>query len=164
VTATAADFRAVLSQWASGVSVVTTNDDGMLYGLTVSSFSSLSLEPPLVLVCLSNTNRIVPMIQTSKGFAVSILASDQVSASAYFAQPGRLPTPDFTEIAGEWTPSGQPVIAGSLACMTCALDTLLPRGDHSIVIGRVLDTRVTPGKAPLLYWSRSYRQIGEGLP
>jgi flavin reductase (DIM6/NTAB) family NADH-FMN oxidoreductase RutF len=164
LTATGADFRAVLSQWASGVSVVTTNDDGMLYGLTVSSFSSLSLEPPLVLVCLNNTNRIVPMIHTSQGFAVSILASDQVSASAYFARAGRLPTPDFTEIAGEWTPSGQPVISGALAWMTCALDSLLPRGDHTIVIGRVLDTKVSLGKQPLLYWSRGYRQIGESLP
>lgn len=160
MTASAAEFRAVLSQWASGVSVVTSNDEGMLYGLTVSSFSSLSLDPPLIIVCLANTNRLVSMIRTSRGFAVSILASDQVAASSYFARAGRLPTPDFTEIAGEWTPSGQPVIANALAWMTCELDTILPQGDHSIVIGRVNNTHVSPGKEPLLYWSRQYRHLG----
>lgn len=158
---TADAFRSVLSQWASGVSVVTSNDDGMLYGLTVSSFSSLSLDPPLVLVCLANSNRILSMIETSRGFAVSILASDQVAASNYFARPGRLPTPDFTEIEGEWTASGQPVIAGALAWMTCDLEVLLPQGDHTIVIGRVGETRVAEDKTPLLYWARSYRTIGE---
>ncbi|MEZ4237824.1 MAG: flavin reductase family protein [Myxococcota bacterium] len=66
-------FREVLSRWASGVCVVTTNDQGMLYGLTVSSFTSVSLDPPLVLVCLANANRLVQMIETSRGFAVSLL-------------------------------------------------------------------------------------------
>lgn len=159
MTATAADFREVLSRWASGVSVVTTNDGGMLYGLTVSSFSSLSLEPPLVLVCLANANRIVAMIEASRGFAVSILKSDQVTASNYFARQGRLPTPDFTEIEGEWTPCGQPVIRGSLAWMTCALHSLHAQGDHTIVIGEVSSTAVSEGE-PLLYWSRGYRGIG----
>ncbi|MEQ1572481.1 MAG: flavin reductase family protein [Myxococcota bacterium] len=152
-------FRGVLSRWASGVSVVTSNDNGMLYGLTVSSFSALSLDPPLVLVCLANTNRIVSMIEASGGFAVSILASDQQQASAYFAQPGRLPTTEFTEIAGEWTPAGQPVIAGALAWITCTTHALVRQGDHTICIGAVGDTRVDEGKAPLLYWNRAYRGI-----
>lgn len=161
MTATPAEFRSVLSQWASGVSVVTSNDEGMLYGVTVSSFSALSLDPPLVLVCLANTNRIVSMIEQSGGFAVSILASDQIAASNYFARAGRLPTPSFTEIAGEWSPMGQPVVSGAMAFMTCALHALLPQGDHTIVIGRVIDTRINEGKEPLLYWSRSYRRIGD---
>jgi flavin reductase (DIM6/NTAB) family NADH-FMN oxidoreductase RutF len=163
VTANAADFRAVLSQWASGVSVVTSNDEGMLYGLTVSSFSALSLDPPLVLVCLANTNRIVTMIEVSGGFAVSILASDQSAASQYFARAGRLPTPGFTEIEGEWTPQGQPVVAGALAWMTCTLHATIPTGDHTIVVGRLTDTRIREGKEPLLYWARSYRRVGDAL-
>ena len=160
MTSTAAEFRSVLAQWASGVSVVTSNDDGMLYGLTVSSFSSLSLDPPLVLVCLANTNRIVGMIEQSGGFAVSILASDQIAASNYFARAGRLPTTDFTEIEGEWSAMGQPVVAGAMAWMICTLHATIPQGDHTIVIGRVEDTRVNEGKEPLLYWSRSYRHVG----
>jgi flavin reductase (DIM6/NTAB) family NADH-FMN oxidoreductase RutF len=159
-----AGFKQVLSQWASGVCVVTTNDDGMLYGLTVSSFSSLSLDPPLVLVCLANSNRILAMIEAANGFAVSILASEQQQASQYFARPGRLPTTDFTEIEGQWTPSGLPVISGALAWVTCSLHTTVREGDHTIVIGRVGDTggrAVGPeGEGrPLVYWSRSYRTL-----
>lgn len=161
MSASSGDFRSVLSRWASGVSVVTSNDAGMLYGLTVSSFSALSLDPPLVLVCLANANRIVGMIEASGGFAVSMLASDQVAASSYFARPGRLPTRDFTEIEGRWTPSGQPVLAGALAWLACRTHALLPQGDHTICIGRVEDTFVDEGKEPLLYWSRGYRRIGD---
>jgi flavin reductase (DIM6/NTAB) family NADH-FMN oxidoreductase RutF len=162
VSVSAAEFRHVLSQWASGVSVVTTNHDGMLYGLTVSSFSSLSLDPPLVLVCLANSNRMVGMIEASRGFAVSILNSGQAAASSYFARQGRLPTPDFTEIEGEWTPSGQPVIHDALGWMVCELYRIVPEGDHTIVIGRVRETHVGQGQ-PLLYWSRGYRSIGGPL-
>jgi flavin reductase (DIM6/NTAB) family NADH-FMN oxidoreductase RutF len=154
-----AGFKDVLAQWASGVSVVTTNDQGLLYGLTVSSFSSVSLDPPLVLVCLANSNRIVSMIGAADGFAVSILAADQQAASAYFARPGRLPSQDFTEIEGEWTPSGLPVIAGALAWVTCSLHATIPQGDHTIVVGRVTESRVSPGRQPLLYWSRGYRSL-----
>lgn len=159
-----AQFRELLSRWASGVSVVTTNDEGLLYGLTVSSFSSLSLDPPLVLVCLANANRIVEMIRTSGGFAVSILASDQAGASNYFARTGRSPTPDFTEVAGEWTPSGQPVVAHALAWMSCATHALVAHGDHTIAIGQVNGAGFDDSKQPLLYWNRSYRGIGEILP
>jgi flavin reductase (DIM6/NTAB) family NADH-FMN oxidoreductase RutF len=156
-------FRNLLARWASGVSVVTSNDNGLLYGVTVSSFSSLSLDPPLVLVCLASANRMVDMIRTTGGFAVSLLASDQRDASNYFAQPGRPPTPDFTVVEGEWTPSGQPVIAKALAWMTCETHALLPHGDHTIAIGRVTEARVDDAKEPLLYWSRSYRRIGEAI-
>ena len=100
MSASPEQFKAVLSRWASGVSVVTTNDDGMLYGLTVSSFSSVSLDPPLVSVCLSEGNRLVEMIKQSGKFAVSILGANQQAASQYFARPQRLPTPNFTEIEG----------------------------------------------------------------
>ncbi|MCA9492116.1 MAG: flavin reductase family protein [Myxococcales bacterium] len=153
------ELRSVLSRWASGVAVVTTNDGGLLYGLTVSSFTSVSLDPPLILVSLANANRLTSMIETSHGFAVSLLGADQEAASNYFARPGRLPTPDFTEIAGEWTPSGLPVIAGSLGWLTCSLHAVLPQGDHTLVIGRVNGAGGDPDQQPLLYWSRAYRRI-----
>ena len=93
MAASADEFKQVMSRWASGVSVVTTNDDGMLYGLTVSSFSSVSLDPPLIMVCLNRSNRIVEMIERSGKFAVSILGTHQEAASNYFARPRREPTP-----------------------------------------------------------------------
>lgn len=151
-------FRSALALWASGVCVVTANDEGLLYGLTVSSFSSVSLDPPLILVCLSNANRLAQMVESTGAFAVSLLATDQAAASTYFARAGRLPTPDFTEIAGEWTPSGLPVIAGALAWLTCDLHARMAIGDHTVVIGRVTETFARDGH-PLVYWSRGYRQI-----
>ena len=158
MAATAQDFKNVLSRWASGVSVVSTNADGMLYGLTVSSFSSLSLDPPLVLVCLHNENRMPDMIRDSGGFAVSILGEEQQAASNYFARSGREPTTDFTEIDGVWTPWAQPVVKGAMAQLVCHLHALIPQGDHTITIGRVVGARTGPGE-PLLYYHRAYRGV-----
>jgi flavin reductase (DIM6/NTAB) family NADH-FMN oxidoreductase RutF len=152
-------FKAALGSWASGVSVVTTNDHGMLYGLTVSSFSSLSLDPPLVLVCLHNENRLAQMIGQGGAFAVSVLAAGQEPASRYFARPGRVPTVDFTEIEGDWTQSGQPVIKGAIAWLVCTLHAQIPEGDHTIVVGRVVECYARTDGEPLVYWRRAYRAI-----
>ena len=157
-SAAADDFKGVLARWASGVSVVTTNHEGLLYGLTVSSFSSLSLDPPLVLVCLHNANRMPDMIRDSGGFAVSILGEDQQAASNYFARSGREPTKEFTEIDGAWTPWAQPVVKGATAHLVCQLHALIPQGDHTITIGRVVGARTRPGE-PLLYFNRAYRGV-----
>jgi flavin reductase (NADH) len=153
------DFKQALASWASGVSVVTTSADGLLYGLTVSSFSSLSLDPPLVLVCLHNENRMPLMIEKAGGFAVSILSRGQEDASRYFAKPGREPTPGFTEIGGEWTGSGLPVVAGALAYIACRLHHTLPQGDHTIIVGEVVEAVTREGPEPLLYWRRGYRGL-----
>ena len=152
------DFKAALGSWASGVSVVTTNCGGRLYGLTVSSFSSLSLDPPLILVCLGNENKLPTMIAEAEGFAVSILGRTQEEASNYFARRGRPATAEFTEVEGEWTPSGQPVVAGALAFLVCELVEQLPQGDHTIVVGRVIQAEAREGE-PLLYYRRKYRGV-----
>ena len=154
------DFKNALASWASGVSVVTTNQDGMLYGLTVSSFSSLSMDPPLVLVCLNKANRLPEMIETSGGFAVSILARTQEEASNYFASRGREPTQEFTEVEGFWTESGIPVVEGAAAWIVCELHQRLDQGDHIIVVGKVLEAVSHDDREPLLYWRRGYRGVG----
>lgn len=155
-------YKDALSSWASGVAVVTTNATGLLYGLTVSSFSALSLDPPLILVCLNHANRMAPMIVTSGGFAVSILSRGQRNASQYFARTGRLPTADFVEIEGQWTASGQPVVEGALAYLVCRLHRTLEEGDHTIVIGEVIEASSRPEGDPLLYWRRGYRELTSG--
>lgn len=152
------DFKRALSSWASGVCVVTTNDDGLLYGLTVSSFTSLSLEPPLVLVCLSDQNRMVSMIGSSKRFAVSVLGAAQEEASRYFASPGREPTEGFVEIPGDWTELEQPFVAGSIAHLVCRLHRMVEGGDHTVVIGEVVHATASEG-APLLYFRRGYHTL-----
>ncbi len=151
-------FREALSNWASGVAVVTTTDEGLSYGLTVSSFTSVSMDPPLILVCIATENRLPEMVEKSGGFAVSVLGNVQESASRYFARPGRAPTEDFTEVDGEWTSAGQPVVRGAIANLVCTLHALHPAGDHVVLVGRVVEVSCTEGE-PLLYWRRGYRGL-----
>lgn len=152
-------FKDALACWASGVCVITTrNVDGLMYGLTVSSFSSVSLDPPLILACIDNRNRFPGMVRESGGFAVSMLHTGQEAASNYFARSGREPTSDFVEIDGEETEMGQPVIAGSMAWLACELHSAEVVGDHTVVIGRVVETFAGEGD-PLVYYRRAYRTV-----
>ncbi|MEZ4319312.1 MAG: flavin reductase family protein [Myxococcota bacterium] len=152
-------FKDALACWCSGVSVVTTRStDGLMYGLTVSSFSSVSLDPPLVLVCINNSNRFPAMVEDGGSFAVSILHTGQEEASNYFARRGRAPTFDFTEIAGDYTPGGRPIVKGAMAWLGCELHQAVEAGDHTILIGRVVETHASDGQ-PLMYFRRAYRTV-----
>ena len=157
------DFKNALSSWASGVSVVSTRADGLAYGLTVSSFSSLSLDPPLVLVCLSNRNRLPDMIAAANGFTVSVLASDQADVSNSFAKSGREPTTEFEGAEEQQTESGLPAVAGAAAFVSCELHDTLIKGDHTIVIGRVVQAESRDCE-PLLYHNRRYRMLHDDPP
>lgn len=155
------DFKEALSSWASGVSVVATKADGLLYGLTVSSFTSVSLDPPMVLVCISHWNRMPALIQGAEGFTVSILARDQEDASNYFASPGREPTPQFhDDVPGDWTKAGRPIVHGAAAWLCCDLEHAIEAGDHTVFLGRVVQAVSDPAKDPLLYFRRGYGGVG----
>lgn len=154
------DFKDALACWASGVAVVTADQDGLLYGLTVSSFTSVSLTPPLVLVCLAETNRMPAMLGGAGRFAISVLAEGQESASDYFARSGREPTRGFTEIDGDWTPAGRPLVAGAMGWLGCDVHALHDGGDHTIVVGRVVEAAARVDARPLVYWQRAYRTFG----
>jgi flavin reductase (DIM6/NTAB) family NADH-FMN oxidoreductase RutF len=151
-------FREVLAAWPSGVAVVTTHVDGLCYGLTVSSFTSVSIDPPLVLVCIAHENRLPEMVARSGGFAVSVLGAEQEGASRYFARAGRRPTAEFTEIDGEWLVAGQPAVRGALATLVCGLHAAHEAGDHIVLIGRVLECASRQGE-PLVYQRRGYRRL-----
>lgn len=153
------DFKRALSSWASGVSVVTTNAGGLLYGLTVSSFTSVSLDPPLVLVCITNQNRMVELVRQSQRFAVSLLRDDQRDASVYFSTPGREPTEGFVTIEGAFSALDQPIVKGALAHVVCQVHALVEGGDHTVVIGRVVHAETDEHAWPLLYFRRDYRAL-----
>jgi len=153
------EFKAALGSWAAGVTVVTTRHGDRVYGITVSSFTSLSLEPRLILVCLANSNRLPRMVEESKRFAVSILADGQQDVSAYFATSKREPVPEFEEIGTiEWH-TGSPIIDGALAHLDCELHESIPGGDHTIIIGRVLGAAASEDRRPLLYYRRAYHSL-----
>jgi flavin reductase (DIM6/NTAB) family NADH-FMN oxidoreductase RutF len=154
------DFKGALGSWASGVTVVTTRLEDMVYGITVSSFSSLSMDPRLILVSLQDSNHLPHMIRKSKVFGVSILAAGQEETSGYFSTSGRDPSADFGDtiavIAGE---TGSPLIAGALAQVDCELEEAYPGGDHTIAVGRVVAATFDPQKLPLMYFRRAYRTL-----
>jgi flavin reductase (DIM6/NTAB) family NADH-FMN oxidoreductase RutF len=156
------ELKEALASWATGVSVVATRVGDVVYGLTVSSFTSLSLEPPLVLVCLANRSRLTGMIRDARAFTVSLLAHDQSAASSYFASSGRAPEATFGSIAEETTASGMPAVKDAMAYVSCELYSQLMLGDHTIVVGKVVQAVTRHERAPLLYHRRKYCMIHDG--
>jgi flavin reductase (NADH) len=152
------DFREAMSAWATGVSVVATRADELEYGVTVSSFTSLSLEPPLVLVCLQNRSAILPMIEQVRAFSISMLAHGQAAESKLFAGSGREPAPRVDAFVRE-PASELPIVDGALAWVACSLHARHVQGDHTIVIGRVQQARSEADRRPLLYHRRAYHAL-----
>ena len=153
------DFKGALGSWAAGVTVVTTKQDEMVYGITVSSFSSLSVDPLLVLVCLADSNRLPEMVRKSRHFAVSILAEGQDAISGWFSKSGREPVKRFEDFGAiEWR-TGSPIIEGAIAHLDCELFQALPGGDHTIMIGKVVGAAFDPSRKPLIYYRRGYRSL-----
>ena len=148
-------FRAVLGRFASGVTIVTVRGaNGRDYGMTVSAFSSVSLEPPLVMVCIGEEASLKPMIAEATHYGVSILASDQEPLSRRFAAHGeRFDGIGFTR--GE---NGMALIDGALAFMECRIVARHRAGDHTVVIGEVEAASVEDAR-PLLYYRGGYAQL-----
>jgi 3-hydroxy-9,10-secoandrosta-1,3,5(10)-triene-9,17-dione monooxygenase reductase component len=160
--AAARRFRDVMGAFASGITVVTTMSGGQPVGMTCQSFSSVSLDPPLVLFVPAKTSRAWPLIHRAGRFAVNVLAADQEHVSAQMASKG---TDKFAGIG--WHPSevtGSPVIEGTLAHLDCTIHAVHEGGDHFVVIGRVQHLETGPGDGtagqlgePLLYFRGRYR-------
>lgn len=150
------EFRSALSRFASGVTVVTTRDSrGRKHGITVSSFCSVSLEPPLILVCIENTAGSHYAFLESRTFAVNILTIDQAPLSEKFAT---LLENKFENV--ETTPGtlGVPLISGALGSIECKLTKTFDGGDHSIFVGEVEAVHLSDG-FPLVYFRGNYRTI-----
>ena len=152
-------FKAALGSWAAGVTVVTTDLNGLSYAITASSFSSLSLEPPQILVCIATANTFVDMVRESGHFSISILATGQDDISDGFARSGREPEPRLPGVETFTMETGAPLIAGAMAYLDCELAEIVPGGDHVIVVGSVIAASTEDGKEPLLYYMRDYRSI-----
>jgi len=148
-------FRLALSHFASGVTVVTTTHDGQLYGMTVASFASLSLHPPLVLVCIERSVKTHDAIAAAGRYGVSILSSSQADISSRFASRRDDKFDGVELIEGALD---VPLIAGALTAIECRLYDRLPGGDHTIFIGEVMNIHTTEGD-PLLYFRSGYREM-----
>jgi flavin reductase (DIM6/NTAB) family NADH-FMN oxidoreductase RutF len=149
------DFKAAVRRFASGVTIVTVTRDGEMHGMTASSFASVSLEPPSILVSLDKTSKTRTMIGETGSFAVNILAKGQEEIARAFARVG---DDKFGDMARETAPGGAPLIEGALAWLECRTTQVVDGGDHEVFIAEVLATGGAAGE-PLIYHDRSYRSL-----
>jgi flavin reductase (DIM6/NTAB) family NADH-FMN oxidoreductase RutF len=151
------EFRRVLGHFAAGVTIITTvGDDGKPYGLTATAFTSVSLEPPLVLVCVDKRAESHPHFHASRVFAVNFLAADQQELSRRFAVSGG---DKFTAITLCPGVTGAPLLAGVLGYLECRTTDICEGGDHTIFIGQVEAADARAGE-PLVYFRGMYGRIG----
>lgn len=147
-------FRDAMSRFASGVTIVTTRDRSDVdWGFTASAFSSLSLDPPLILVCLDRKADSFPAFAAAQSFAVSILAEGQSEIAQRFATRGADKFSPGGLVAGPAT--SLPLVAGALAQLECRMHAQLDGGDHIILVGAVLNAAVTDAR-PLVHYSRQF--------
>lgn len=149
------EFRRVLGHFPSGVTVVTTAFEGILYGMTISSFTSLSLDPPLILICVDRQVSSHAAIGGAGFFAVHILGENDERWSRHFATRD---VEKFQGIAYEFGLTGAPLLDNMLATMECKVVQQYDGGDHTIFIAEVLAAKTEPGK-PLLYFRSGYGQL-----
>ncbi|WP_039629796.1 flavin reductase family protein [Streptomyces sp. 769] len=160
-----AAMRDALSRFCTGVAVITAvQPDGRPTGMAVQSFSSVSLDPPLVCFCPARTSTTWPKISAAGRFAVNVLAADQEELCRRFAVTGG---DKFTGVDWRSGVNGAPLLTAALATLECELADVLPGGDHLIAVGRV--TTLTPAErlrenGPLLYFRRTYGRLGPSSP
>ncbi|BCJ56157.1 hypothetical protein Asp14428_76320 [Actinoplanes sp. NBRC 14428] len=150
------DLRSALGRFATGVAVVTTRDARHAVGMTVNSFCSVSLDPPLVLFCVGHRSQLRRVLSASTAYAVNLLAAGQERLSGQFARPG---LDRFGAV--RWRPgtTGSPVLIDALAALECITEQVIAAGDHDIVLGRVVEVHPVTEADPLVFFGGSYRRL-----
>jgi flavin reductase len=158
------EFRRVVGQFPSGVVVVTSAEPatGELHGVTVNAFASLSLEPQLVLVCVNRAAQSHDFLTTRAHFAVNVLARRQIAVAERFAGRAPLVGPEFADVPHTLGAGGAPLLRGSVAWLECARVATHPGGDHSILVGEVLNAATGEDDDPLVYFNGAYSSLTWG--
>jgi flavin reductase (DIM6/NTAB) family NADH-FMN oxidoreductase RutF len=157
---TAREFRSAVGAFATGVTVVTTRGEQHAYGMTANAFSSVSLDPPLVLVCVISPSEGATHISSNGVFAVNILSAEQEPLSRYFASRDRPKGRDaFRDVPHRIGESGAPIIEGVAAYLDCRLHSSHEAGDHLVFIGEVLELEVRDAGPPLVFHGGQYREL-----
>jgi flavin reductase (DIM6/NTAB) family NADH-FMN oxidoreductase RutF len=154
------DFRSALARWGSGVAIVTSAAGGRIHGMTVSAFSSVSLDPPLVLVCADKASNTLGLIHEGQIFAVNILCAGQRDLSNKFASK-KDEHLRFEGVAWRAGLTGAPILEGALAALDCRVVAAHDAGDHVIYVGRVEAVEMSHGE-PLVYFGGAYRGLDSG--
>jgi flavin reductase (DIM6/NTAB) family NADH-FMN oxidoreductase RutF len=154
---TATEFRQACGRFATGITIASVLDEtGTPHGLTVNSFSSVSLDPPLVLVCLGHVVTAIEIFRAARHFGLNVLAANQRELSQRFA------TKDCDKFDGlSWHrgTTGVPLLPHTLAEIECAVERIVPAGDHDIFIAEMVHVRLHEGE-PLIYFGGRYRELG----
>jgi flavin reductase (DIM6/NTAB) family NADH-FMN oxidoreductase RutF len=153
-------FRRVMGSFPTGITVITAESEpGQAHGMTANSFTSVSLDPLLILVCVDQNARLLSYIQVQHRFGVSILKETQQAFSEYFARPRQEPTEEVRlGIRFTWTQTGIPLLEDALAHLACNVVSEYPKGDHTIFVGEVESLELREGQ-PLLYHRGRYRRL-----
>ena len=156
MTVTSDEFRRACGRFATGVTIATVLDgEGIPHGLTVSSFTSVSLEPPLILICLGRLVTVIEMFRSARYFGINILAASQQHISDRFARKGH------DRFGGlKWEPGefGVPLIPGAIVGIECAAHQKFTAGDHDILVGEMMRARFKEGE-PLVHFASRYRRL-----
>jgi flavin reductase (DIM6/NTAB) family NADH-FMN oxidoreductase RutF len=162
-TVDSGQFKQVMSRWASGVTVVTMKCGDSIHGMTASAFSSVSLEPTLILICVGKQQGSHKLLKDSGRFVVNLLAEDQHMLSDYFAKPRPEGKAQFEPVPHRSNVDGVPYISGCLAYLDCRVWSIADGGDHDVFIGEVVRLELNEHvEGPLLYYQGKYRRL-QGL-
>jgi len=156
------DFRGAMRHLAGGVSVITVGRGKDITGMTVTSVSSLSMDPPSLVVSINRASSSWPLLKRHGFFGVNILTADQLDIAERFTGKGGLKGAE--RFAGaEWTAggSGVPLLVGALAAIDCEAEDIIERHSHAVVIGRVRDLRLSSRTAALAYWQGQYVAVDQ---
>ena len=157
VGVTTAEFRRACGRFATGVTIASVLDEhGTPHGLTVSSFTSVSLDPPLILICLGHGVSAIDAFRASPHFGINVLAEDQRDLAERFTQKGQ---DRFDGLKWRRGKTGVPILAGVLAAIECAVRQRFTAGDHDVFVGEMVGARVAGG-APLIHFASHYRRLG----
>jgi flavin reductase (DIM6/NTAB) family NADH-FMN oxidoreductase RutF len=156
----AQQFRKALGHFTTGITVVTVERaPGAVRGMTANSFTSVSLDPMLILICVEKRAAILPMLEKKKRFGVSVLKEGHEAISEYFAKGTQTSEAEQRlSIHYRWTPSGIPVLEGTLLQLSCEVVASYLTGDHTVFVGEVVEAEIHEGK-PLLYFGGEYRHM-----
>lgn len=149
-------FRQLMSQFASGVTVLTTRQGDLCHGITVSSFCFLSMEPPKILACVHQDSYFLSLLEHSPYFGINILAENGEGLSHHFAART---LNKFSGVPYFLSEHGVPLLAGALTTLECRLDSRFPGGDHVILTGDVLEAETDRFAQPLVYFRREYKRL-----
>jgi len=157
-------FKDVLSHWASGVTVVTTRHADTPVGMTVSSFTGVSLHPAQILICVNQQAHTHAALVESGFFAVNLLASDQVEWGKRFAGQQPAVSDRFAGIDWSTAQTGAPILPCVVAWLDCQISQSFPASGHTIFLGAVIACALCTGDSPLLYYHRSWRSLADEKP